>query len=194
MMRKLTLTLAFSLLIGLIHAQTNTLDGFLKSKWGSSKAEVIENNSVKGYSYYESEDVSDDMLVVIDADFAGVSNCLIIWQFTSDKLFQGSVSITPELSAKAMTEYKNMRDKIDGKYTEGKTYEYYDYPYEEGDGHWETAFKLGKGHLSTYWRFDDGNSLSMQMTEDLSFTIKYQSSELIKEAIKKQKDSHNDDL
>ena len=87
-----------------------------------------------------------------------------------------------------------MIDKIDGKYTEGKTYEYYDYPYEEGDGHWETAFKLGKGHLSTYWSFDDGNSLSMQMTEDLSFTIKYQSSELIKEAIKKQKDSHNDDL
>lgn len=193
-MKKSVLIFALSLFVSSIQAQTSTLDGFLKSNWGSSRATVIINNSTKDYNYFEGEGIGDNMLVATDADFAGTSDCLIAWFFTSDKLFQGTVLITPDLSAKAMTEYSGMRAKIAGKYGAGETYENYDYPYDEGDGHWETAFKLGKGHLRTFWSFDDGNSLSMELTEDLAIKIIYQSSELVGEELNKREAANNDDL
>ena len=172
-------------------AQNTSLDGFLKSNWGQSLAEVKANNSAKGYEYFEG---LDNILAVRGVDFAGTSDCMIIWMFTSDKLFQGIVSITPDLTAKAMSEYDSMKAKISGKYGEGKTYESYDYPYDEGDGYWETAFKLGKGHLNTFWTFEDGNSLSMELMENLTITIKYQSTELVGERIKQQDAANYDDL
>ena len=194
-MKKSILTLAFLLFVSSIQAQTSTLNGFLKSNWGSSKAAVINNNLAKGYTYYEGEGLDDNLLVATEADFAGVSDCMIIWKLTSDdKLFQGIVVITPELSAKAMKEYDDMREKIAGKYGKGKTYESYDYPYDEGDGHWETAFELGKGHLNTYWIFDDGNALSMTLTEDLSVRVRYQATELTQQEINKQEAVNNDEL
>lgn len=193
-MKKSVLIFALSLFVSSIQAQTSTLDGFLKSNWGSSRAAVIINNSTKDYNYFEGEGIGDNMLVATDADFAGTSDCLIAWFFTSDKLFQGTVLITPDLSAKAMTEYSGMRAKIAGKYGAGETYENYDYPYDEGDGHWETAFKLGKGHLRTFWSFDDGNSLSMELTEDLAIKITYQSTELVGEELNKREAANNDDL
>lgn len=193
-MKKSVLIFALLLFVSSIQAQTSTLDGFLKSDWGSSKAAVINNNSTKGYNYYEGEGLDNNMLVAMDADFAGTSDCIIVWLFTSDKLFQGTVTIGPELSAKAMTEYSGMRAKIAGKYGAGETYENYDYPYDEGDGHWETAFKLGKGHLSTYWVFDDENTIGMELTENLNIKITYQSNELVVEEINKRKDANNDDL
>lgn len=193
-MKKSVLIFALSLFVSSIQAQTSTLDGFLKSNWGSSKAAVINNNSTKDYNYFEGEGIGDNMLVATDADFAGTSDCMIAWFFTSDKLFQGTVIISPDLSAKAMTEYSDMRAKIAGKYGAGETYENYDYPYDEGDGHWETAFKLGKGHLRTFWSFDDGNSLSMELTEDLAIKITYQSTELVGEELNKREAANNDDL
>lgn len=193
-MKKSILALAFLLFLSSTQAQTSTLDGFLKSNWGTSKATVIKNNSIKGYTYIENEALDDNALYATEADFAGVSNCLIAWSFTSDKLFQGIVLITPKLSAKAMTEYDNMRAKIEGKYGEGKTYESYDYPYEKGTKHWETAFKLGKGRLNTYWSFDDGNMLSMTLAEDLTIKVTYQCSKLVKEEISKREATYSDDL
>jgi hypothetical protein len=193
-MRKSVLIFALLLFVSSIQAQTSSLDGFLKSNWGSSKAVVINNNSTKGYNYYEGEGIGENMLIATDADFAGTSGCMIAWFFTSDKLFQGTVLISPELSAKAMTEYSAMRAKIAGKYGAGDTYENYDYPYDEGDGHWETAFKLGKGQLSTYWVFDDENTLGMELTEDLDIKITYQSTELIGEELDKREAANNDDL
>lgn len=193
-MKKSILALAFLLFLSSTQAQTSTLDGFLKSNWGSSKATVIKNNSIKGYTYFDNETLDDNMLYATEADFAGVSNCLIVWSFTSDKLFQGVVLIKPELSAKAMKEYDNMRTKIEGKYGEGKTYESYDYPYEKGTEHWETAFSLGKGSLDTYWVFDDGNSLSMKLTEDLYIKVTYQSTELVNEELSKREAVNSDDL
>ena len=193
-MRKLNLLLALLLFASLIQAQTSTLDGFLKSNWGSSKAEVKINNAAKGYSYYEGEALDKDGLVATGANFAGESDCIIIWKFTSDKLFEGLVLITPELKAKSMEKYKEMRAKISGKYGAGNTYESYDYPYEEGDGNWETAFRVGKGQLSTYWNFDDGNTIGMDLTEDLTIKITYQSTNLVEEAIEKQKAAIYDDL
>ena len=192
-MKKSLITMMFLTVFGFYgQAQNTSLDGFLKSNWGQSLAEVTANNSAKGYEYFEG--LGDDMLAVTGANFAGTSDCMIIWMFTSDKLFQGIVSITPDLEAKAMSEYDNMKTKISGKYGEGKTYESYDYPYDEGDGHWETAFKLGKGHLDTFWNFEDGNSLSMKLGEDLAIKIVYQSTELVAEKIKQRDAANNDDL
>lgn len=193
-MRKQNVILVLLLTASLIQAQTNTLDGFLKSNWGSSKAEVKVNNEVKGYNYYEGEGVDENLLVATGANFAGESNCLIFWKFTSDKLFEGTVIVTPELDAKAMEHYKDIRTKITRKYGTGNTYESYDYPYEQGDGYWETAFRVGKGSLSTYWSFEDNNTISMSLDEDLTIKIKYQSTILVQEAIEKQEAANNDDL
>lgn len=193
-MKKISFTVALSILVSLIQAQTKTLDGFLKSDWGSSVAEVKVNNADKGYTYYEDEAVGKDALVATGANFAGENDCIILWRFTSDKLFEGVVIITPELKAKSMEKYKDMKSKISGKYGEGSTYESYDYPYEEGDGHWETAFRLGKGQLSTYWEFEDSNTLGMELTEDLTIKITYQSTKFVREAIEKQKAANYDDL
>lgn len=192
-MKKSLITLVFLTVFGFYgQAQNTSLDGFLKSNWGQSLDEVKANNSAKGYEYFEG--LGDDMLAVTGADFAGTSDCMIIWMFTSDKLFQGIVSITPDLKAKAMSEYDSMKTKISGKYGEGKTYESYDYPYDKGDGHWETAFKLGKGHLDTFWNFEDGNVLKMELEEDLAIKIVYQSTELVAEKIKQRDAANNDDL
>ena len=193
-MKKLTFSLILSLLFGLTQAQTNTLEGFLKSKWGSSTTEVKENNAGKGYLYYDGEGADENNLIVLEADFAGESDCLIIWKFTSNKLFEGTVLISPDLKARAMEQYEQMSSKISGKHGTGETYESYDYPYEKGDGHWETAFKLGKGNLSTYWNFDDGNIISMTLTENLSIRVTYQSTDLVSEAVRKQEADNSDDL
>jgi tetratricopeptide (TPR) repeat protein len=172
-------------------AQNTSLDGFFKSNWGQSLAEVKANNSAKGYEYFEG---LDNILAVRGVDFAGTSDCMIIWMFTSDKLFQGIVSITPDLTANAMSEYDNMKAKISGKYGAGVTISIFDPPYKIGSEHWETAFKLGKGSLSTFWTFEDENKLEMRLMENLTIKITYQSTELFEENIKQQDAAINDDL
>ena len=189
-MKKSLITVVFLTVFGFYgQAQNTSLDGFLKSNWGQSMAEVKANNSAKGYKY--SVEFGSTLLAT-DANFAGASNCMIIWSFTSDKLYEGIVIITPYLTAKAMSDYDSMKAKISVKYGEGMTYESYDYPYVVGDGYWETAFKLGKGHLSSVWNFEDGNSISMELinNDDLTTKIKYQSTELVAENIK-QRDAAN---
>ena len=173
------------------------LTGFLKSKWGESLTKVKNNNLVKGYEYIDTANTVNaefhSVLAVI-ADFAGLPNCVLVWSFTSDKLYQGVVMFTPELSAQAMLKYHSIKDLLVKKYGEGVTYESYDYPYEEGDGHWETAFELGKGKLNTYWIFKDDNTISLQLTAELDVKITYQSDELTSETIEQKNAINSEDL
>ena len=171
-------------------AQNTSLDGFFKSNWGQSLAEVKANNSAKGYEYFEG---LDNILAVRGVDFAGTSDCMIIWMFTSDKLFQGIVSITPDLTANAMSEYDNMKAKISGKYGAGVTISI-SIPHINRKRTLGNSVQIRKGVLEYFLDFEDENKLEMRLMENLTIKITYQSTELFEENIKQQDAAINDDL
>lgn len=168
-----------------------SVTGFMKSVWGSTLQEVEQNNSGKGYVYM---DGFEDILAVSSVEFAGFDDCTIAWYFTSNQLFQGKVIYTPSLEARAMEEYDSFKSKIDSKYGLGERYEFYDYPYEKGDGHWETAFKIGKGTLFSYWMDNEENIITLKLDEDLNVTLTYQNSSLVEKAVEEKEAAESEDL
>lgn len=185
-------TVILALASFVIYAQnTPSIDGFMGSAWGMSTSQVKQINADKNYEY------SDGFkgLVVMGQKFAGFTNCSLIWSFTeSDKLFQGKVLTSADLDAQSMALFDRIADAISRKYGEGARIERYDYPYEKGDGHWITAFSVGKGHLFTYWKDENDNTITMELDEDFYIKVTYQSSELIDVAIAEQNRKNDADL
>lgn len=80
---------------------------------------------------------------------------------------------------KAREEYKQMKELLIAKYgSPAGSYEYFDSPYETGDGYEDQAIRLGKGHFFTMWSTvtgTDTSSLGLEINERLVVVISYES-------------------
>jgi hypothetical protein len=190
-MRLLT-TFFLAITCFVVNAQsTPAIDGFMGSDFGMTITQVKAVNADKNYDYLDGY----EGLVVTKQSFAGFTDCSLIWSFTeSGKLFQGKVLTSPDLEAQAMSLYDKITAAISRKYGEGARLERYDYPYEKGDGHWQTAFRLGKGHLMTYWKDENDNTITVELDEDFYIKVTYQDAKLIEVAIAEQNNKNDEDL
>ena len=189
---KLLSTLFLTLTYFVVNAQgTPKIDGFMGSDFGMTITQVKAVNADKNYDYPD----GFKGLVVTNQSFAGFSDCSLIWSFTeSDKLFQGKVLTSPDLEAQAMSLYDKITAAISRKYGDGTRLESYDYPYEKGDGHWQTAFRLGKGHLMTVWKDENDNTITVKLDEDFYIIVTYWDAKLIDVAISEQNNKNDEDL
>ena len=125
------------------------------------------------------------MLVKVDSDgdyeFKGTlaQYLAVVWGFMAGgKLVKVAVYlITPD--NKAREEYRKMKDVLITKYGPPTSrYDYFQGPYEEGDGYEDQAIRLGKGHFFTVWTTvteSDTSNLGLQISERLAVIISYES-------------------
>lgn len=146
--------------------------------WGSSRTDVQNTLIEKGYTFDKEVGESDLM-------FRGsISNerAAVRAFFDPDGHLVkiGVFLITADEDAEPT--YRSTIEQLHGKYGEPDlTLRRFDAPYEEGDGHEETAIKDGKGHVAACWAHgekvtdDPQDALCASITSELTVSISYES-------------------
>ena len=114
--------------------------------------------------------------------------------FNNDQFYEARVGINVVLDAQALTKYKEVKTLLSKKYgTPDVNVENYSYPYEAGDGHEETAIKLGKANIGAHWKTNK-TTISLQILTTLDIMLLYQANELSKEAKKNNENKKLDEF
>ena len=147
---------------------------FADIPWGSTGETVKKMMATQGLVFVQMDSDGDYSFKGTLAQYRAV-----VWGLMSGgKLAKVTVSlITPD--NKAREEFKNMKGVLTTKYgAPSGSYEFYEKPYEEGDGYEDQAIRLGKGHFFTFWRTVSGtdtSTLGLQIGEKLTVVIGYES-------------------
>jgi hypothetical protein len=84
------------------------------------------------------------------------------------------ILLTPD--HRARDAYASMQQFLTRKYgPPHKVYEVFQEPYFDGDGYEETAISVGKATFSTFWPRPNGAALYVEITEELTVSISYES-------------------
>ncbi|HCM35513.1 hypothetical protein [Chryseobacterium sp.] len=170
------------------------INGFLNISFGENKQNVIEKIKEKN-GILDSENSNDDSLIFDNLKFAGRDTIFIAFHFVQDKFCRAMVFVKANLESRTVTLYKQIKEEVNEKYYKTvDDFENYEYPYEQNDGHVETAISLGKANFSSYWAFkNDKNKendyISAKIDENFNIIIIYENGELMTEFenYKKQK-------
>jgi hypothetical protein len=193
------LLIAFLLFMTISSINAQSIDGFFGMKFGSSVDSIKKAMLSKQGSTIESKFCTDSRLVFTGLKFAGRNALLMRFSFVNNKFHTGTAAFTSDLESKVVDLYNDIKGEINEKYHQSTSdYEQYKYPYEKGDGHTETAIKLGKASFATYWFFkhpisgnkDYQNSITLEISSNLTISITYQDGMLINEAIEKKKEKN----
>jgi len=179
----------------LLFAQT--LDGFWGIKFGSSSSVVISEMAKKGYSKKTVGD--DNSIKYYNVSFAGRKAELVVFYFFNGKFYSGSLLFKTELDSETYKYYTLLKNDLNNKYfTTSRDVEDYKYPYDKGDGHWETALKLGKLDLRSIWNFNTGgnefNSITLVVLPSFYIGLVYTDGALNKEANYEKESKEASDL
>jgi hypothetical protein len=192
-MKKVLFIVILLMFSTLIFAQS--LDGFLGLRFGTT-ADSVKKIMLAKPGCKLGVKSTKDVLMFTDCKFAGRGATLIVFRFINNKFHTGRVFLSPSLDSKIVELFNTVKGELNERYyTTTQDYERYDYPYEKGDGYYESAIKLGKAHFSAYWDFtnpksenkEDNNIISLEIDEDMYVIIGYQDGALIKEAVEAQK-------
>lgn len=96
---------------------------------------------------------------VFSGNFAGKDDCTIVVLATdkSKLVWKVIVHFPEKISWHSLkNEYESFKDLYTKKYGTPNAYEFFSYPYEEGDGHELTALKLEKCTYSSYFMTNQG--------------------------------------
>ena len=96
---------------------------------------------------------------IFSGNFAGKDDCTIIVLATnkSQLVWKVIVNFPEQISWRSLkNEYDSFKDLYTKKYGNPNAYEFFDYPYEEGDGHELTALELEKCTYSSYFTTNQG--------------------------------------
>ena len=132
------------------------------------------------------EQVEERLISYKNVKFGGREAKYVFFKFFDDKLFEGRVVFKHDLYSRTLDLYNEIKNDVSLKYGIGRSFESYDYPYEKGDGHWETALKLGKADISTFWSDGDLVTISLEIYEDFSIDLTYQDNDLVGQAVNDQ--------
>jgi hypothetical protein len=178
-----------------INSHCQTLEGFLGVKFGSTIEEATKILSAKPGFKVNREFSKPDILAFTDAPFAGRKSFLICLAFVNNKFHTGFAIIAPNLESQLIELYNGIKEELNEKYFKTTSdFKSFKYPYEDGDGHEETAIKLGKASFSSFWNFknpkgtnDENNIISLEITESMKVKLTYQDGILIHEQVDKAK-------
>jgi len=165
-----------------ITSNRESLDGLLNIYWGMSslkaKQLLLEREGVS------LDNVKDERWTFSGGTIAGYDVFNWMLYFNNDQFYEARVGINVALDAQAITKYKEVKTLLSKKYgTPDVIIENYSYPYEAGDGHEETAIKLGKAKIGADWKTNK-TTISLQILTTLDIMLLYQANELSKEAKK----------
>lgn len=147
---------------------------FAGMPWGSSDGPVRSSLSSKGFSF-ERRDADGDL------DFKGEldGQPVVAFAFMTPSRQLVKVQATFLTSdEEAISFFNDMQQTLANKYGEPpKHFNFYEDPYSDSDSEseHEIAFRVGKGHLSSFWTFDDGGAIWMEVTKKLTVSINYES-------------------
>jgi hypothetical protein len=158
---------------------------FADIPWGSTGETVKRMMAAQGLEFVR---------VDLDGDYAFKGTLAqypaVVWALMAGgKLVKVSVHLaTPE--QKAREEFGNMKQVLTTRYgAPSGGYEYFDSPYQAGDGYEDQAIRLGKGHFFTLWTSVSGtdtSNLVLQINEALAVVIGYESPQWDAEADRRQ--------
>lgn len=135
--------------------QTNEYMTFKGISFNSDISTFVSNMEAIGYTQVSMEESS----VVFSGNFAGKDDCTIIVLATnkSQLVWKVIVHFPERISWRSLkNEYDGFKDLYTKKYGTPDSYEFFDYPYEEGDGHELTALELEKCTYSSYFTTNQG--------------------------------------
>jgi hypothetical protein len=174
-----------------------TLEGFLGIKFGLSADSIKKVMLLKPGCKFDQDNSKKDLLVFKGITFAGREVQFVSFEFVNNKFYTGATVTTPSPNDfKILNLYKDIRSDLNTKYfNASKTVETYDSPYKKGDGNTETAIKLGKTNITSYWYFknpksnrkDIVNSIVLSITYKMTIKIVYQDGVLNNEAVEMSK-------
>jgi hypothetical protein len=182
-MKKLSL-LVIALCCSFITQAQSTLTGCMGINFLSSYAEVKAEMAKKtDFEVYKDDPVTGT-LSYTEGSFAGRKAVGALFNFYEDKLHTMSVIIEVVQKPQVTEIYYDIIQELESKYEiKMDQYHNFKYPYKEGDGHTETALKLGYAKMESYYIFPDGNALSVKITSALSVLLEYQHTAQAKKGI-----------
>ncbi|RYJ44495.1 hypothetical protein [Flavobacterium beibuense] len=173
------------------------LDGFLNILFGSTQ-ETIKEKIKDRDGIIDTENSNEEHLLYNNVKFAGYNTELIIFLFYENQFAKASIYIKPSLESRVIETYRSICNDLNNKYyTTDKDFETYDYPYEQNDGHTETAITIGKAEFSCFWNFNAGdkedNYISVIINEFLEIQITYENGYLNNLLVNKNKEKDSQD-
>lgn len=121
----------------------------------------ISKLKAAGLKHYSDTGINE----VLDGTFAGMNNCKVIFA-SSDKtktVFRVAVITENEVSWRSLKNtYNTVKETYNNKYGEGRSYEFFEDPYYEGDGFEFQALRRDKCTYATFYTTPEGN-ISIQM-------------------------------
>lgn len=172
------------------------IDGFYGILFGTSKISSKDIMKKKGWVIDEE---STDYILFKKNRYLG-RDAILILKFVNNSLYEGVAIFVPDLEAKILDLYNDVKNDVSLKYGLAKSYELYDYPYEKGDGHYLTAIEVGKAKFSSYWHEQingldtEGNIISLKITSNMSVVLVFQDDKRINDVILKQNEKKIEDL
>ena len=95
--------------------------------------------------------------------------------FATDGGAQKVIVVLATPDSEARSAYRDIRESLIEKYGQpNHTFETYSRPYFKGDGYEDTAIKVGKLSISTYWLAGASAALSIAITKQLSLILSYE--------------------
>jgi hypothetical protein len=190
-------TILIAVLLLPISLFSQKLDGFWGIKFRSSTSFVISEMSKKGYTKKSID--KDSSIRFYNVVFAGRKADLVVFEFYKGKFYSASVLFKSELESETYNYYKLLKKDLNDKYfVTTRDVEDYKYPYEKGDGHWETALKLGKLDLMARWNFNtegsEFNFITLMVLPSFYIGMKYSDGMLYKDASYEKDSKDSSDL
>lgn len=160
------------------------INGFLNISFGENKESTIEKIKERN-GIPDSQNSTNESLIFDNLKFAGRETTFTAFHFVNDKFCRAMVFLKANLESRTIDLYKQIKDEITEKYyITNQDYENYEYPYEQNDGHTETAISLGKASFSSFWKFKNSQGqqddyISLKIDENFHVIVIYENGELM---------------
>lgn len=148
-------------------AEAAELPMFGEFKYGMTVEQAKTSAEDQGYVFMRTGDYGD----VCYAGMVLNEEALVFLAFANGTLEKIVVTLVTE-DPDAIPVYKRMKRILTERYGKPTSeYEFYHSPYYEGDGFEQTAIRVGKGSLATFW----GVNLSLNIERILVVVVTYES-------------------
>lgn len=177
---------------------SQSLDGFMEIKFGSSPETVKKIILAKPNAELEKEHTKDNTLFFKGLTFAGREVLMIGFKFIDNKFYDAIVGLRVTSSTKIYELYKEIKTELNNKYfVTTDEHEEYKSPYKKGDGLTEQAIQKGKANMYAYWKFKNGdldtNYIGLGTSNGFFISLNYRNGVLAKLAEEKNKAEKNKD-
>ncbi len=187
----ITLILAVICSTTIAYGQTNVQDS-LTGFWGipfgcseSKAVEILKQKRLLPTKGFLSGVKELQTLTLDDANFGNRKSLSINLLFANNKFCRAKVyydTDTPHI----MDDFESVKKNLEAKYSQTETLSKFKSPYEKGDGHEETALRLGYAELICAWLFNNNSNIILatkNVKSGVYLEVCYQDDKLIGEAI-----------